>query len=82
MVLGHLTKNKVKDAKAQNSRWQRWENILLDPNLKIRNKELKKCQKKKLHLFKGTIVYIDGSKTLDDDNAHWAYIIKMEKMKR
>lgn len=45
--LAHLSKNKVKDARAQNIRWQRWENMLMDPDLiqMIRYKELRKCQK-------------------------------------
>lgn len=79
MVMTHLNKNKIKDAKAQNSRWQRWENIILDPTITIINKERKKCQKTNLKLFKGTIVYTDGSKTLADKKAHWAYIIRKKK---
>ncbi|XDV21811.1 hypothetical protein PO909_026831 [Leuciscus waleckii] len=50
--------------------------MLLDPDLIIRQKDLKKCQKKKLDLYKNTVAFTDGSKTTADEEAHWAFILK------
>lgn len=52
-VMAHLSKNKVKDSKAQTTRWG---DMLLDPDLKIRHKEQKNCQRKKVDLVKNTIL--------------------------
>ncbi|KAF0022147.1 hypothetical protein F2P81_025601 [Scophthalmus maximus] len=78
-----LRKGTVESTKATNTRWGRWEDILLDPDLEISPEKLpsKKTTKEETtdkKPYEWTL-YTDGSKKGQDDNAYWGFILKLNE---
>ncbi|KAE8283579.1 hypothetical protein D5F01_LYC18982 [Larimichthys crocea] len=78
----YLRKETIESTKATNTRWGRWEDILLDPDLEIgpaqpANRKAQKPQETEEKSYEW-ILYTDGSRKGQDDTAYWGYILKQD----
>ncbi|KAE8281788.1 hypothetical protein D5F01_LYC19171 [Larimichthys crocea] len=78
----YLRKETIESTKATNTRWGRWEDILLDPDLEIgpaqpANRKAQKPQGTEEKSYEW-ILYTDGSRKGQDDTAYWGYILKQD----
>ena len=73
-----LKKDTIEGTRATNTRWGRWEDLLLDPDLEFVSAEVTKPKAKKGKPEEDTYdwcIYTDGSKKNWDKKAHWAYVL-------
>lgn len=73
----------MESTKATNTRWGRWEDILLDPDLEIGpaqppSKKPTKEEELDEKLYEWTL-YTDGSTKRLDDKACWGFILKLNE---
>ncbi|KAE8299794.1 hypothetical protein D5F01_LYC02212 [Larimichthys crocea] len=78
----YLRKETIESTKATNTRWGRWEDILLDPDLEIgpaqpANRKAQKPQEIEEKSYEW-VLYTDGSRKGQDDTAYWGYILKQD----
>lgn len=79
----YLRKETIESTKATNTRWGRWEDILLDPDLEIgpaqqASKKTQKQAQPEEKTYEWTL-YTDGSKKEQDNTAYWGYILKQNE---
>lgn len=76
----YLRKGTVESTKATNTRWGRWEDILLDPDLEIGPAQPgSKKQQNPDHVEEKPYewsLFTDGSRKGHDDTAYWGFILK------
>lgn len=75
-----LRRGTVEGTKATNTRWGRWEDILLDPDLELgpvqpAKKKIHKPEVTEEKPFEWTL-FTDGSKKGQDHTAYWGFILK------
>ncbi|GCB70404.1 hypothetical protein scyTo_0005667 [Scyliorhinus torazame] len=81
LELKELTKRQIYQQGANTARWERWETILLNPDLMFIH-NIKKGHKldepvSKMELVNAWVLYTDGSKVKEDEeHARWAFILK------
>uniref|UniRef100_A0A3B5LE81 RNase H type-1 domain-containing protein n=1 Tax=Xiphophorus couchianus TaxID=32473 RepID=A0A3B5LE81_9TELE len=83
---GAKKKGTVESTKATNTRWGRWEDILLDPELEIgpaqptSKKRPQETPEKPEH--PEWTIYTDGSRKGSDQSAYWGFILKQDGKER